>query len=228
MHKHPKSNLAGLSMIKLDIISDPVCPWCYIGKTELDSAMAERPNHPFTIEWHPYQLNPAMPAEGMDRKDYLEHKFGGRDGALRAYAPILERAEALGLAIDFAAITRQPNTLNAHRLIHWAGLEGRQQAVVAAVFRSYFNDGGDIGSIAELRKIGEACGMDHGMLERLFSADADLDAMRARDTHARERGVTGAPCFIISNEHVLQGAQPKALWIQVIDELIENMKDNID
>jgi len=215
-------------MIKLDIISDPVCPWCYIGKTELDRAIAERPNHPFTIEWHPYQLNPAMPAEGMDRKDYLEHKFGGRDGALRAYAPILERAEALDLEIDFAAITRQPNTMNAHRLIHWAGLEGRQQAVVAAIFRAYFNDGGDIGAPKTLCKIGEACGMDPAMLERLLAADADFDATRARDTHARERGVTGVPCFIIANAHVLQGAQPKALWIQVIDELIENMKDNID
>ncbi len=215
-------------MIKLDIISDPVCPWCYIGKTELDLALAERPDHPFTIEWHPYQLNPGMPAEGMDRKDYLEHKFGGRDGAMRAYAPVLERAEALDLNIDFAAIPRQPNTLNAHRLIHWSGLEGKQQAVVSAIFRSYFNDGGDIGSRATLISIGEACDMDRTMLERLFLGDADQGETRARDSHARERGVTGVPCFIIANAHVLQGAQPKALWIQVIDELIENMKSNID
>lgn len=215
-------------MIKLDIISDPVCPWCYIGKTELDRAIAERPDHPFTIEWHPYQLNPDMPAEGIDRKQYLEHKFGGRDGAMRAYAPVLERAEALDLGIDFAAIPRQPNTLNAHRLIHWAGLEGKQQAVVAAIFRSYFNDGDDIGSTETLTDIGAACEMDRAMLERLFSTDEDLEPTRARDTHARERGVTGVPCFIIANAHVLQGAQPKALWIQVIDELIENMKSNID
>ena len=111
-------------MVKLDIISDPICPWCYIGKTLLDQALAQRPDHPFEIEWHPFQLNPDMPAEGMDRRDYLETKFGGKDGAIRAYAPVLERAEAAGLTIDFAAIKRTPNTLDAHRLLHWAGIEG--------------------------------------------------------------------------------------------------------
>ena len=111
-------------MVKLDIISDPICPWCYIGKTLLDQAMAQRPDHPFEIEWHPFELNPDMPAEGMDRRDYLETKFGGKEGAIRAYAPVLERAEAAGLTIDFAAIKRTPNTLDAHRLLHWAGIEG--------------------------------------------------------------------------------------------------------
>ena len=113
-------------MIKLNIISDPICPWCYIGKTLLDRALESHPDHPFDIEWHPFQLNPDMPVEGMDRREYLETKFGGKDGALRAYAPVVERAEDAGLSIDFAAIERTPNTVNAHRLIHWAGLEGRQ------------------------------------------------------------------------------------------------------
>jgi predicted DsbA family dithiol-disulfide isomerase len=97
-------------MIKLDIISDPICPWCYIGKSYLDAALLERPNHDFQIEWHPFQLNPDMPAEGMDRRAYLEGKFGGTKGALAAYAPIVERAEAAGLGIDFAAIKQTPNT----------------------------------------------------------------------------------------------------------------------
>ncbi|MEL6610426.1 MAG: DsbA family protein, partial [Pseudomonadota bacterium] len=103
-------------MIKLDIISDPICPWCYIGKTLLDEALKARPDHPFEMEWHPFQLNPDMPEGGMDRKEYLEAKFGGKEGAIRAYAPVLERAEAAGLKIDFAAIPRTPNTLDAHRL----------------------------------------------------------------------------------------------------------------
>ena len=107
-------------MVKLDIISDPICPWCYIGKTLLDEALKKRPDHPFTVEWHPYQLNPDMPPEGMDRHAYLEAKFGGKQGAVKAYAPVLERAEQAGLTIDFAAIKRTPNTLDAHRLIHWA------------------------------------------------------------------------------------------------------------
>lgn len=84
-------------MIKLDILSDPICPWCLIGKTRLDQVLQDRPDHPFTIEWHPFQLNPDMPPEGMDRRDYLETKFGGREGAVKAYAPVIEAAEALSL-----------------------------------------------------------------------------------------------------------------------------------
>ncbi len=110
--------------IKLDILSDPICPWCYIGKTHLDKALAAHPAHPFTIEWHPFQLNPDMPAVGMDRRAYLEGKFGGKDGAVRAYAPVVEHSKAAGLEINFEAMQRTPNTLDAHRLIHWAGGRG--------------------------------------------------------------------------------------------------------
>ena len=100
-------------MIKLDIISDPICPWCYIGKAHLDRALEQRPDHPFTVEWHPFQLNPTMPKAGMDRREYLETKFGGKEGAVRAYAPVVETAERAGLKIDFEAMKRTPNTLDA-------------------------------------------------------------------------------------------------------------------
>ena len=91
-------------MVKLDILSDPICPWCYIGKTQLDRALAEIPDHPFTIEWHPFQLNPDMPKAGMDRRDYLERKFGGKEGAVKVYSKIEEHAQSLNLPIDFAAM----------------------------------------------------------------------------------------------------------------------------
>jgi predicted DsbA family dithiol-disulfide isomerase len=132
-------------MIPLAIISDPICPWCYIGWTNLARAMEARPDHPFAVEWHPFQLNPEMPPGGMDRRDYLEHKFGGREGAVRAYAPVLEHAERAGLTLNFDRIVRTPSTLDAHRLIHWAGIEGRQTPVALALFRAYFVDGRDIG-----------------------------------------------------------------------------------
>ena len=109
-------------MIPLDILSDPICPWCYIGKANLDRALAARPGHPLTIQWHPFQLNPDMPAGGMDRRAYLEAKFGGREAAVQVYGRIADAAEAAGLSIDFAGISRTPNTIDAHRLIHWAGL----------------------------------------------------------------------------------------------------------
>ncbi len=213
-------------MIKLNIISDPVCPWCYIGKTLLDRALEAHPDHPFDIEWHPFQLNPDMPAGGMDRREYLETKFGGQDGALRVYAPILERAEAAGLKIDFAGIKTTPNTLNAHRLIHWAGLEGRQTAAVSSLFRAYFVEGRDIGALEVLIEIAQTIEMDPEMVRRLLNSDADMSDIQARDANARERGVTGVPTFIIANQHVLAGAQPTELWVQVINDLANQVRDN--
>lgn len=206
-------------MIRLDIFSDPVCPWCHIGKAQLDRALEARPDHPFTVEWHPFQLNPDMPAEGMDRREYLEAKFGGKDAAAEVYARIDTAARAAGLEIDWAAITRTPNTLDAHRLIHWAGLEGGQTAVVAALFRAYFRDGSDIGDRDLLAELGTRAGLDRDVTRRLLDSDADIEAIRTRDNHARERGITGVPTFIVANQHVLPGAQPPELWTNAINEI---------
>lgn len=206
-------------MIKLDILSDPICPWCFIGKARLDQALINHPDHPFAIEWHPFQLNPTMPAGGMDRREYLETKFGGRANALKVYGAIAEAAEESGLEIDFAAIKRTPNTLDAHRLIHWAGIEGRQTAVVTALFKAYFQEGKDIEDPATLRAIAEGAEMDGDMIARLLASDADRADIIARDTHARQRGVNSVPTFIVANTHVVPGAQPPELWEQVIAEL---------
>jgi predicted DsbA family dithiol-disulfide isomerase len=206
-------------MVKLDIISDPICPWCYIGKTLLDQAMALRPDHPFEIEWHPFQLNPDMPAEGMDRRDYLETKFGGKEGAIRAYAPVLERAEAAGLTIDFAAIKRTPNTLDAHRLLHWAGIEGCQDRMAMALFKAYFNEGRDIGDPEVLADLADSLSLDGAMIQRLLATEADRDAIRARDAQFREMGISGVPTFIVGGQHAVPGCQPAELWVKVIDDL---------
>lgn len=212
-------------MISLDIISDPICPWCYIGWTNLARALEARPDHPFAIAWHPFQLNPDMPPEGMDRRSYMEAKFGGTDGALRAYAPVLSHAEAAGLTLDLPAIARTPNTLNAHRLIHWAGLEGRQTPLVAALFRGYFTQGRDIGDAATLTDIAAEVGLDRAVIAALLAGDADAADIAARDSHSRARGVTGVPCFIIANQHVLNGAQSTQTWIAVIDEIAAQLRD---
>jgi predicted DsbA family dithiol-disulfide isomerase len=213
-------------MIPLDIISDPICPWCYIGWTNLARAMEARPDHPFAIEWHPFQLNPDMPAGGMDRRTYLDAKFGGREGAVAAYAPVVEAAETAGLSLNLDRIERTPNTLDAHRLIHWAGIEGRQTPVAVALFRAYFVDGRDIGDTDTLREIAEAAGLDGAMVAQLLAGDADADDLRARDFDARKKGVTGVPCFVVARQHVVSGAQPPDLWLQVIDELAERVADD--
>jgi predicted DsbA family dithiol-disulfide isomerase len=208
-------------MITLDIISDPICPWCYIGKTNLDRALEAAPGHPFVVAWHPFQLNPDMPPEGADRRAYLEAKFGSRAKAVEIYAQVEEAAKAAGLEIDFASVPRVPNTLDAHRLIHWAGLEGRQAAVVSALFRAYWREGRDIGDREVLADLAAGAGMDRAMVARLLASDADAEETRARDAHARARGVTGVPCFIIANQYVVSGAQPPQVWAGVIAELSE-------
>lgn len=206
-------------MVRLDIFSDPICPWCLIGKTRLDAALAQRPGHPLVPAWHPFQLNPDLPPGGMDRREYLEAKFGGREAAARTYARIEEAARDAGIEIDFGDIARTPRTLDAHRLIHWAGIEHRQGAVVDRLFAAYFLEGRDIGDAATLAEIAEAAGMDGEAVRRLLATDADADDIRARDAHARERGITAVPTFIVADRHAVPGARPEALWLQVIDEL---------
>ncbi len=206
-------------MIKLDVISDPICPWCYIGKTHLDRALAMRPDHGFVIEWHPFQLNPTMPPEGMDRRAYLETKFGGPEGAARAYAPVVSTAQKAGLSINFDGIKTTPNTIDAHRLIHWGGVAGCQTAIVDHLFDAYFVKGQNIGDHAVLTGIAEACGMDRTEVAARLDSDHDLTATRARDSQIRKMGVSSVPTFVVLNQHVVSGAQPPETWVSIIDQI---------
>ncbi len=206
-------------MVKLDIISDPICPWCYIGKANLDKALLEFPDHPFDIEWHPFQLNPDMPAGGMDRRAYLEGKFGGKEGAVKAYAPVVAHAEKAGLTINLDAMQKTPNTIDAHRLIHWAGIEERQTFVVDLLFKAYFVDGRDIGDHEVLADIADTAEMDAGVVTKLLGSDNDVADIRKRDTHSREMGVSSVPTFIVANQHAVPGAQPAEVWVNVIKDI---------
>ncbi len=206
-------------MTRLDIFSDPICPWCFIGKTWLDRALESRPDHPFDIRWHPFQLNPDMPAEGMDRHEYMTVKFGDADGIMKAYRPVIEASEMAGLTLDLPAIARVPNTLDAHRLIHWAGLEGRQAAMVSALFRGYFQQGADLGDLETLATLAAQAGLDRDMIARLLASTADRDLIREADRDARARGIQGVPFFIIAENYAIPGAQSVELWQSVITEL---------
>lgn len=208
-------------MIRLDVFADPVCPWCYLGKAQLDRALEANPDHPFTLEWHPFQLNPGLPAEGVDRADYMLRLFGTQERAVQAHLRLEELGREAGVNFDFAAITRVPNTLDAHRLMHWAGLEGRQGAVISALFRAYWREGRDIGDRAVLADLAEAAGMDRAMVARLLDSDADSDTVLGRDAHARERGVNAVPTFIIADTYVVSGAQKPAFWADVIRDIAE-------
>ena len=213
-------------MAKIDIISDPICPWCYIGKTRLDRALELNPTHNFIIEWHPFQLNPTMPKDGMDRREYLEAKFGGQKEAIEVYSNIDKTATETGLSLNFGGIKRTPNTIDAHRLIHWAGIEGRQNSIIDRLFKAYFQEGQDISKHSVLTRIASAAGMDQDVVRSLLKSDADKEDIKARDTDARKRGIQGVPAFVVANEYVIQGAQPIEIWDNIIKEIQEVISKN--
>ncbi|MFK7945539.1 MAG: DsbA family protein [Paracoccaceae bacterium] len=207
-------------MVKLDIISDPICPWCYIGKANLDAAIAETGINPFETEWRIFQLNPDMPEGGMDRQEYLQAKFGGPDGAKQVYDRVAEHARGSGLDLDFNGIPRTPNTMDAHRLIRWARTNGTQDLLAQELFELYFEQGADIGDPDVLLNAAEKMGMEREIVAKLLEGDADRETLADEDKNAREMGVTGVPCFIVDGKYVVQGAQPPEMWVKVIREII--------
>lgn len=206
-------------MIRLDIFSDPVCPWCYVGKASLDRALADRTDHPFAVLWHPFQLNPEMPREGVPKRAWLEAKLGGKARVDAIHDRLRDVARTAGVEIHPDKAARIPNTLDAHRLIHWAGIEARQSPVVDALMRAYWVDGRDIGEHETLADIAAAQGMGRAETLRLLASDADADDLQARDEDARRKGVTAAPTFLIAQKYVVTGAQPADVWGKVIAEI---------
>lgn len=206
-------------MTRLDIFSDPVCPWCLIGATNLVRALAEAPDQPFEIAWHPYQLDPNLPPEGMDRADYLAKKFGGLDNVDRVHVRVEEAAREAGVPLAFDRIRRAPNTLDAHRLIRWAAAEGAQTRVAMEIFARYFGEGDDISDPAVLASIADDCGLDAAAIARLLAGDADRAEVAREVDEARRAGITGVPAFIVAGQYAVTGAQPKAFWADVAREV---------
>ncbi len=206
-------------MISLDIFSDPVCPFCYIGLGNLRHALKDVPQSPFEIHWQPFQLNPQMAKGGIEHRAYLEGLFGSKARAVEAHVPILKMAAEIDLPMDLAAIKRMPNTLDAHRLVHWATLEQRGTEMSEILMAAYWAEGRDIGDPKTLIELFERAGLDPAVAERLLPTDADIEALTAREAHARERGISAVPTFILDNAHAISGAQPVALWREVLADL---------
>jgi len=206
-------------MVRLDIISDPICPWCYIGKANLDRAIEDTGSNPFEIEWRIFQLNPDMPPEGRDRREYLETKFGGPKRAREIYGRIGDAAARAGLDVNLDRIERTPNTMDAHRLIRWARQSGAQTALVEQLFHRYFENGEDISDHKVLLDACTSIGMDREVVAKLLEGDADRERLAEEDVSAREMGVSGVPCFIIDGRFVVQGAQPPETWAEIIREI---------
>jgi predicted DsbA family dithiol-disulfide isomerase len=193
---------------RIDIVSDAICPWCYIGKRQLERALSilEAEVMTFSVHWNPFQLNPDMPKQGRDRAAYRVEKFGSAEKSAELDRRITEAGAAVGLEFRTDLITRTPNTIDAHRLIWLAENHGVQDAAVEAVFRAYFIEGRDIGDHAVLA----ACGAEAGLRDVAAFLDSGLadDEMRAADQAARDAGVSGVPSFFLDGHALFSGAMP--------------------
>jgi predicted DsbA family dithiol-disulfide isomerase len=195
---------------RIDIVSDAICPWCYIGKRHLEAALATLAAEglQFTVHWNPFQLNPDMPPEGRDRAAYRAWKFGGAEKAKAIDARIQNAAESAGLSFRQDLMTRTPNTINAHRLIWLAGQNNVQDAVVEILFKAYFMQGKDIGDTAVLADCAAEAGMNRDEVAAFLAGDLADKEMRAADQSAREAGVSGVPSFFLDGYSVFSGAMP--------------------
>jgi len=205
--------------MKIDIISDTVCPWCLIGKRKLEKALEQRPDLDVEIAWHPFQLHPDMPMEGADRKEFTAKKFGSVERARELYSNIEQAGNAVGVDFNFSKIARSPNTLNSHRLIKWAASAGAQDEIVEILFRRFFMDGEDLGDIEILVQAAAEAGMDTTIVRDLLNSDRDLDMVSQEDARAREMGVSGVPFFIIDEKYAVSGAQDSSVFLQIIEKI---------
>ena len=208
--------------MQIDVISDTVCPWCFIGKRRLARAMALRPAIAFDVKWRPYRLDPTVPAGGMDRQAYMRAKFGDDPMKIVEMHKLIAAEGAKdGIEFDFAAITRRPDTINSHRLIRWAEAAGVQDEVVERLFVAYFENGEDIGDIRVLADIADICGMDGVDMAQMLESDQDRALVEREDQIAHEMGVTGVPAMIFGNRLAVSGAREPELLVSVIDRVTE-------
>jgi predicted DsbA family dithiol-disulfide isomerase len=202
--------------LTIDIVSDVVCPWCYIGKRNLEAALATLPAGDVEIRWRPYQLDPTIPPEGIARRAYLERKFGARVDEI--YARVAAAGREAGLEFAFDRIERSPNTLDAHRLIRWSQSAGKQNEVVERLFRRFFVEGRDIGEHAVLIETASEAGMEPELVGRLLDGEDDKESVREEIATAQRLGVTGVPFFILAGRFGLPGAQPAEVLASAINE----------
>ena len=205
--------------IKIDIISDTVCPWCLIGKRKLETALSQRPDLDATLHWRPFQLHPDMPAEGMDRKTAIAAKFGSLENARQLYQKVSAAGKEVGITFNFEAIPRTPNTIDSHRLIHWADQQGAQDAMVEVLFRKFFIDAQDIGARDVLIAAAAEVGLDEQVIATKLAGDADRAQILDEEAQARQLGVSGVPFFIIGGQYGLSGAQPPEAFLQAFEQL---------
>ena len=205
--------------MQIEIYSDVVCPWCFVGKRRLERALetagyAQQAH----IVWRPFQLNPTMPKEGMDRRIYLDAKFGGAEARRAIEERVAKAGESDGLVFAFDRIERTPNTFDAHRLIWFAGQQGCQDEVAEALFHSYFTKGSEIGNPGSLAEVASGCGLNREEVERFLASDRAVQDVRAEEAMGHRLGIRGVPYFVLNGSISISGAQPPDIFVSAFQQ----------
>lgn len=206
--------------LKIEVVSDPVCPWCYVGKRRLESALGQRPGLDVDLQWQPFQLNPDMPRSGRNRREYYREKFGA-ETAETLLAGMQQTGEAVGIEFGSDPDAMAPNTLSAHVLMHWADVDEGVDANALAekLFAAHHVACEDIGDHAVLVRIAGEVGMDEGEVAERLAAGIDEEAVKAKIAHSASLGVSGVPFFIVNGKYGISGAQPPEILIEAFDQI---------
>jgi predicted DsbA family dithiol-disulfide isomerase len=206
--------------LTIEVYSDVVCPWCYIGKRRLEQALeAVNGREATNVIWRPFQLNPTMPKAGMDRRVYLEAKFGGPGEMDAIQDRVATVGESAGIDFAFSRLERTPNTFDAHRLVWFARQHDRQDEVVEELFHGYFTEGLNVGQAETLVSLAGRAGLDVGKVSRFLQADEGADAVRQEEAQGRQLGIRGVPYFLLNGTTVVSGAQPVESFVSAIEQV---------
>jgi predicted DsbA family dithiol-disulfide isomerase len=207
--------------MRIDIFSDTICPWCYLGKRRLQLAVAARPQYEISMTWRPFELNPDTPLAGVDRATYLASRGGDAALAAEAQTQLERMGLASGIQFRFDLMTRIPNSRRSHLLIAFAARSGLQAEVKDRIMRAYFEEGRDIGEVEELAQIAADVGLRADEVRRALIVRAGQDGVVAAERHAQVMGITSVPTFIFEGQYTLSGAQEVGVFAQVLDQVSE-------
>ena len=200
--------MAALKPLKIDVISDVVCPWCYIGKKRIENALALVPDVPVELHFRPFFLNSWVPREGIGRDEYLTAKFGSVEAYKGIAGRVVAAAGEEGLSYRPDLVKRQPNTIDCHRLIHWAEAQGKAAEMKQRLMELYFRDGGDLTDIEVLVQAAADCGLDADEVRRRLATDEDVALISGQAQEASDKGISGVPTFVFAQKYAVSGAQP--------------------
>jgi predicted DsbA family dithiol-disulfide isomerase len=208
--------------LQIDVVSDVVCPWCFIGKRRLEKALAMKPEIPVDVRYHPYFLNPWVPRDGISRDEYLTTKFGSPERYKSIAGRVAEAAASEGLTYAVDKMKRQPNTLDCHRLIFWAQSSGNAAAMKQRLMDLYFTQGADLSNREVLVQAAADVGLDTATIREMLASDADVDRIEAAANSAKDAGIDGVPTFILGGVAAISGAQAPEMLANAIEQVANN------